>query len=847
MKTTFIPIDYDYFDFEGRNYIKIIGRNKEGKRICVIDTCHIYLWAILEEKLSEKAVKEIREEIQKIKLNIKGRETQVEKTELHEKNFLGKKVNAIKIFATNYKDLHDIANRLDLKGIEKRRGYDLGFITHYILEKNIIPLNWHEISGEMLNNSNEFGGIDKSLDIDFCIKLESAKPLKDEKDSNDIDKTIFTPKVLAYDIEADEFRIGEGEIIMISLVSDKFKKVITCKKHEKTKKLDYVEYAESEKELLEKFVEYVKKISPDFLVGYFSDGFDLPYLKTRAEKNKIKLSLGLDDSQPRFFKGAVLTGKISGIVHIDLLKFIKTAYSQYMQSETLSLNEVANEFLGEGKKQFEIKHSSKLDENELERYYEYNLHDSVLTYGLFFKFWPDLIEFTRIMQEPIFNVSRNGMSSNVEDYIIHNLEKFNEIPERRPTYDEIGSRRKIEKYEGAFVLEPTPGLYENISLFDFTSSYGSVIVTYNLSKSTFISQEEIKKEKKKIEDSYSIKALNKEVHFSKKPGFFPEMLKEIIKKRKQYKEELKSSNLESKKEEDVLKRAKSNAFKLLANASYGYQGFFGARYYCLEAAAATAAFAKKSIKEAIEKIDKSGYKTIYSDTDSIAFLLQNKTKTQVKDFLKKLNSELPGIMELELEGFFKRGIWVTKRTGDIGAKKKYALINEEGKLKIRGFETVRRDWCKLARTLQNKVIKEVLEDGNEKRAMVSIKEVIKKIKKREIDIKQLIIKTQLKKPISEYKAISPHVIAAKKMLGKEMPIDPGALIEYYISETKTGKPGKKQLIREKVKLPDEKGEYDIEYYLNHQILPAVENIFQVFNIDIKEIANCKNQKKLCEF
>ena len=55
---------------------------------------------------------------------------------------------------------------------------------------------------------------------------------------------------------------------------------------------------------------------------------------------------------------------------------------------------------------------------------------------------------------------------------------------------------------------------------------------------------------------------------------------------------------------------------------------------------------------------------------------------------------------------------------------------------------------------------------------------------------------------------------------------------------------KKKLIRDKVKLPEEKGEYDIEYYLNHQILPAVENILQVFNIDVHELIDGKKQDKL---
>jgi len=314
------------------------------------------------------------------------------------------------------------------------------------------------------------------------------------------------------------------------------------------------------------------------------------------------------------------------------------------------------------------------------------------------------------------------------------------------------------------------------------------------------------------------------------------MLKEIIEKRKKYKQELKQKP-------NAIKKARSNAFKLLANASYGYQGFFGARYYCREAAAATAAFAKKAIKWAIENINKEGYQTIYSDTDSIAFLMKNKTETEVKKFLKKLNSKLPGIMELELEGFFKRGIWVTKRSGTAGAKKKYALIDKKNRTKIRGFETVRRDWCKLSREVQNIVIRQILEDGNEKRALEYVKGITKKIKQRKIEKEDLIIKTQLKKPLSEYKAISPHVIAAKKMQEQKIPISQGNLIEYYIAETES----KKKLVRDKVKLPEEKGEYNIEYYLERQILPAVENIFQVFDINIKEIIDGKKQTTLGDF
>jgi len=81
------------------------------------------------------------------------------------------------------------------------------------------------------------------------------------------------------------------------------------------------------------------------------------------------------------------------------------------------------------------------------------------------------------------------------------------------------------------------------------------------------------------------------------------------------------------------------------------------------------------------------------------------------------------------------------------------------------------------------------------------------------------------------------------MQEQKIPISQGNLVEYYIAETK----GNKKLVREKVKLPEEKGEYNVEYYLERQILPAVENIFHVFGINIREIIEGKKQMTLGDF
>ncbi len=831
METQFIPIDYDYFDWQGKNHIKIIGRDSKGKRLCIIDSCDIYLWAILEDNLKETKLNKLIKKIQNIKLDIKGRKTKVEKVEIHEKKFLGKPVKALKIFATNYKDLHDIADKLAFPEIKKRRGYDLGFITHYIIEKKLSPLKEYEITGPVI--IEEFGGIAKSLDVDNCIKLEKHK---------EIDQKNFKPKILAYDIETDDIKIGQGEIIMISLVGNEnnFKKVLTWKKTS-GKIPSYVEYVKDEIELIEKFTEYVRKISPDFLTGYFSDGFDLPYLKSRAEKLKANLCLGLDNRPPKFSRGRVEgipIGKINGIVHIDILKFIRTAYAQYMKSETLSLNEVAKEFLGDSKKDFKLKHSSQLKKDELKKYYEYNLHDSVLVSKLFEKFWEDMKEFTIVIQNPIFDITRAGLSKYIESYLLHHLNEFNEIPEKRPSYEEISKRKKLKSVEGAFVFEPKPGLYKKIAMFDFTSMHTSIIISMNLSKPTLL--EEKPKNSKDFYETPEIilEGEKQKFYFSKKPGFIPLLLKEIFEKRKKFKKEYK-------KNPNTITFARSNAFKVLSASIHGYIGFFGARYYSHETSASILAFVRKFNQDTIKKIQDKGFKVIYGDTDSIAFLTGKKSKKEIKTFLEEINSELPGIMELELDGFFEKGIWVTTRAGITGAKKKYALIDEKGKLKIRGFETVRRDWCKLSRDMQNKIIEKILKKGDEKDALKYFKKIVEKIKNREVLLEELIIKTQLKKPISEYKSISPHVVAAKKMRELNIPVSQGNLITYYISESKPD--SKSKLIRDKVKLPNQSGKYDIKYYLERQILPAAENIFQIFGINVKELIENKKQMTLGEF
>ena len=1217
----FIPLDYDYVDDpDGLPWVRIFGKTDKNEKICILDTCKPFFYIIPKKKSNiDKFIKLI----ENLAFENAGRTACIKKIEKIKKFDLGKEVNALKVFISNPKDVQAIKHQIkETVEYDYSREADVNFVTRYITEKKVKPLVWYDVTGEVTTE-----------DPILTIK---AKKIKESKKQLE-----FLPKALAFDIESEEYEIGMGKILMISLVTNGFKKVITFKQLKNPPK--EIEVVKNEKELLLKFREYVKKIDPDIITGYFSDGFDFPYLRARFKEHRIPFDLSWDNSSMTLMRGALSSSKFSGLVHIDIFKFISAIIAANLNTETLSLNDVSKELLGEKKVQIKFnplnfaQEVAKMSQEKLKELCFYNLQDSVLAYKLFEKLWTTMYELSKLVQEPLFPVTRYTLTPLLEHYIMHNLNKFNELVQPRPTRDQIAERRARQKSPGAFVLEPKFGLYENMVVFDFTSMYPTLLISFNIDPSTI--KEVTKKDKYDIE--IELDGKKKYLYFEKKrKAIFPVLNEEVFYKRKEVKKLLK-------KKYDPALSARSYILKVLSSASHGYFRFFGSRWQSQECAAALLALASKFIQETIVKVEKEGYKVIYSDsvsgdtnviikekgkiqekqiqelfkktdqksklgkeynfrkdievltlnekgksvfkpityimrhnsdkqmyrvhftnnwyidvtedhsliayqsqefnrsqsvkenplnriieikpqeigkkartvlnlkkipsislmgknyhkkvyefmgffigdgsfmrnkphkkankdyylrlslgkdgeeifrkliiplknlgyiknywwsktrkgdltlnglklvklisqncrdklnqkiiphwlfnektenilaflrglfsadgcvmirnnapiikytsikenyirivrkllyragishsvfkenslnkyktkkkvyssgsyskniilknkeefmqkigflqnrqnkkaniktknlqkkaiknfefdlqavkkiekiktpkyvydlevksnhrffanyilvhnTDSIMFVRGKKTKKDIQNLLDNLNKELPGLMELELEDFYTRGLFVSKRTVKTGAKKKYALLSEDHKMKIRGFETIRRDWCKLAKEVQSKVLREILQTGDAHDSLKFVQKIIKDIKNKKIKNEKMIIITQLKKDIDSYAAIGPHVAIAKKMREKGMQVHPGTLLEFIIAEPKTK--GKKSLVRERAKLPDEVKEhdYDSDYYINNQILPAVENIFQVFDIESEELKG-KKQKKLGDF
>src|SRR3989338_7269714 len=815
----FFPIDISYeTNQEGRAAIQLFGRTVDGKKICVIDpSFKPYFYVIPYNK---EQLRNLSERILNIKIERDNERYYVDEIKIETKNIFTKPVDLLKVFVNHPKAVNEIKKEVKLiKDVKDVRENDINFTKRYLIDKDILMLNLMEVEGDV---------VERNLNVEISIIANELKQVSQE--------TFNNPRILAFDIETytpeGRYPIEDKDpVIMISFYSnDGFRRVFTYKEFKTNH--DYIKFVDSEYDLIQKFLETLEEYNPDFLVGYFTDGFDFPYLKARARKNNIRLMF--NNSRIKITrKGQSSATKIKGLPHLDLLKFIRHIMSGSLRLDSYSLNSVAFELLKERKLDMNPQFIGKaFDEAglELEKYCEYNLKDSELTLKIAEKILPNLEEIARLINTTIFDVCRMPYSGLVETYLMKRAKEFDEIFPNKPGKD-MEAIRRMNSYQGAFIFNPIPGLHKNIVVFDFQSLYPSIIVAHNIDPSTLTNKDEgyktpeiLLETGEKIRHRFSSNA----------EGLIPSVIRDIITRRVRVKEMLKSDKL------NPVLQARSYALKTLANSTYGYYAYFGARWYCRECAESITSFGRFYIQSLIERAQKEGFNVIYGDTDALFIALQDKTKEEALVFLEQVNRELPSLMELDLEDFYPRGIFVSKRGERGGAKKKYALISEDGRIKVRGFETIRRDWSTIAREVQKEVINIILIEDDPEKAYKYVFNIIKDVREKKIDLNKMIIQTVLKKGIDSYDLEGPHVIIAKKMREQGIPVQMGSVISYVVTEGK----GR---VRDKAMLPDEASNYDADYYINNQIIPAVETIFDAIGYSASELLTGKKQTDLGSF
>jgi DNA polymerase elongation subunit (family B) len=644
-------------------------------------------------------------------------------------------------------------------------------ILQFQCMQNIKPSSWSCFKGEKIINDNK----ESICTHEYIVNYINFLPL--EKN------TIAKPLILSFDCEVNSKNPNkapsagnpEDKVFQISCVScrngDPESKYIKCLlslgKNQNGELIDLdqeilgedVEYRmfDTEGDLLMGFTDYIYELNPQIICGYNIFRFDLPYMVERSKltytsskfsqlsclsgiqckEKEIKWSSSAFKNQD--FKYIDAPGRL----WIDMYPIIQRDY----KLDNYKLKTVSDHFLGQTKDDLSVQGIFKcyrlFTSKSLSIVGKYCVVDSLLVLKLFEKLqtWISLSEMSNICNVAIFTLFTQGQQIKIYSQVYKKCMAENIVIDKSSSESLIS----YNKFTGAYVFPPVPGVYDMVTSFDFSSLYPSIIIAYNICYSTLVLDDSIsddkchifswhdhigcgcpedtnigKKTKIKVENVVCEKRY---FRFLKEPiGILPSLLKYLGDARNKAKSEMKKltkllPSLKEQEKEDtermiVVYDKKQLAYKISSNSIYGSMGVKEGYLPFLPGAMSTTFKGRVSIEKAAKFLKENYYiKLIYGDTDSLYFKIPDfDTVDKVREmdnYCREIEEEVSAQFPSPMRFMYEEHIYQRYM---ILSKKRYVALtcNLDGivdeKMTIRGILLNRRDNSKYVRDLYSKVI-----------------------------------------------------------------------------------------------------------------------------------------------
>jgi len=623
---------------------------------------------------------------------------------------------------------------------------------------------------------------------------------------------------------------GQKNCIIQHIITLKDCNNIPDVKHKDGVEFVIVESVKTERELLIRWAKYICSLDPDVMIGYNIFGFDWKYIYDRAKVChcvKDVSILGRLSKKECKLKSQTLSSSamghnslsyplMNGRIQIDLLPVIRNGHNL----TSYKLDNVAKHFLGLRKNDlppsqiFSRYKSGKAE--DIKVIAEYCLKDCLLVNDLFDKLdiFVNSVGMSNVCLVPISLLFTRGQGIKVFSKIAEQCLKRNTAFPTLVSLDHSNS--ESVGYEGAIVLDPIPGFYDDpIAVLDYGSLYPSTIIEHNISYETYLSKkdmenlQEVKNRRyNKIEyDIYSGDGNNKKKvgvktciyaeplletpkdEYDKKmmpnlkgKGIIPSLLQDLLSARKAAKKQMAKATDPFKK---AVYNGKQLALKVTANSVYGYTGAKFSDLRFMDLAASTTAGGRQKIYTARDLAIKAypGTVVVYGDTDSIFVNMSNiaelkglKGKELLENTIKigekmadKITAQLRAPQVLEYEKTFWPFMIITKKRY---AGNKYEFDPKKYKFTSMGLVTKRRDNAPILK----KIYKQVLDImfGNDeshiavKKAVRMYQEMVSNLLTGNVDLMDLVVSKTLKVGYKNPTAIT-HKVLVEKMRDR----DPG--------------------------------------------------------------------------
>lgn len=390
------------------------------------------------------------------------------------------------------------------------------------------------------------------------------------------------------------------------------------------------------------------------------------------------------------------------------------------------LQDVAMAVLGEGKDDFDARHTWEAwaaGGESRQKLADYNLQDTLLL--------PRIEEETGYLAlvDAIAEVcgifadsSAVNALTQIDTYLLR-LAREHGIRFGTGAFRDDEDEEEEQQFRGAYVMKPTiRGIGRDVHVVDFARLYPSIIITYNMSPETKVPRAPLNGP---IAEGCCRTPATGITFRTDREGILPIFLRRIAKLRKHWRD-LKATFPPGTPEAHDADR-KSNAYKVLMNAAYGVIGSRFGRYFDVEIAESVTQVGVWLIKRVVSGISNRDWRAVYVDTDGA--YLQGPSAAELREFVRDLNErDFPEVatskgcacndISLEYEKQFDRIVFPLSSDGETVAKR-YAgrYLHYKGKPaevdsepEIKGLEFKRGDSARLARRLQERLIRMLLGD-----------------------------------------------------------------------------------------------------------------------------------------
>ncbi len=617
--------------------------------------------------------------------------------------------------------------------------------------------------------------------------------------------------VLYYDIETDDrgagIEIGRDQIISFAAYDEY---------NEKT----YYKSTTNEKGLIKAMLDLFSKY--DVIIGWNSEGFDLPYIKARAAR------YGLYDDMY----------KLMGVQSMDMMQKFQETYGRdtdmVKKFRSFKLNDVASHFLGIGK--IDRGSTWEMFTNEPDKLKEYNIRDVELLAELEKK--TGIVDLS-IIKANICGARLNEKTSGrvLDNYIIRAANKRG-VHYRSVLRNVVDEKETFTAgYIGGHVFTPVLGRHTNIHLFDFSSLYPSIIRTFNVSPETFggswksgFLEEEGDGPFVRVGEAELLGSdigTPTNVRYAGERGVIPALIHDLVVIRnKMRKEEMPKLDPDSFEYKNLDK--KQYVYKVLANSMYGIIGASFFRYYSHSMAESITRTGHFLTKSASEWCRQRGWPTIYGDTDSIFIKVDDGTpvediqaglKAYFADMLQKTFNIRESFIVMDYKTSFDKFL--------ITGKKKYVGLEANGKFELTGFEAIKRDTVKYGAEAQLKLFDMIIKNDMPLESVTGwIEEIRDYILNGEVAIEDITMYKKMTKHPKEFSAykkggkLPAHVqvfLDTENQLTDNLEV--GSYVPFIVTEAKP-----KQLA---VHPQFFDGNFDRVYYWNTRIYALLQRVLEV--------------------